>query len=108
MLVAIGTASIKAIQTQNLPAIATGLPIFFLIFSDEAIGKEGDPKRQNASGQRDQDGQYGVHSSSADSPQISHARWAGEPSFLNNWAMWSVKMIGDLGEIKGAALWLTG
>jgi hypothetical protein len=27
--------------------------------------------------------------------QISHARRAGEPSVLNNWAMWSVNMIGD-------------
>jgi hypothetical protein len=38
------------------------------------------------------------------SPQISHARRADEPSFLNNWAMWSVNMIDDLGEIKGVAL----
>ena len=38
--------------------------------------------------------------------QISHARRAGEPSLLNNWAMLSGSIIDDLGEIKGVALWL--
>ena len=37
--------------------------------------------------------------------QISHARQAGGPSLLNNWAMWSGNMIGDSGEIKGVARW---
>src|SRR5207249_3707192 len=40
--------------------------------------------------------------------QISHARRAGEPSFVINWAMWSVNMIGELQDIKGVALWMTG
>ena len=40
--------------------------------------------------------------------QISHARWAGEPSLLNNWAMLSGDIIGELRNIKGVALWLTG
>jgi hypothetical protein len=35
--------------------------------------------------------------------QISHARRAGEPSLLNNWAMLSVGLIIDEGEIKGVA-----
>jgi hypothetical protein len=35
--------------------------------------------------------------------QISHARRAGEPSLLNNWAMLSVGVIIDEGEIKGVA-----
>jgi len=33
---------------------------------------------------------------------------SGDPSLWNNWAMWSVNMIDDSGEIKGVALWLTG
>lgn len=41
-------------------------------------------------------------------PQISHARRAGEPSLLSDWAMWSVNMIDDSGVIKGVALWMTG
>jgi hypothetical protein len=41
-------------------------------------------------------------------PQISRARWADEPSLLNNWAMWSGNIIDDSGEIKGVALWMTG
>jgi hypothetical protein len=32
----------------------------------------------------------------------------GGAVFLNNWAMWSVNMIGELRDIKGVALWLTG
>ena len=35
--------------------------------------------------------------------QISHARRAGEPSLLNNWAMLSGDVIVELGEIKGVA-----
>lgn len=31
----------EAIETQNLPATTTGLPVFFLIFPDETIGQEG-------------------------------------------------------------------
>jgi hypothetical protein len=42
------------------------------------------------------------------STQISHARRAGEPSLLNDWAMLSGSIIGDSGEIKGVGLWLTG
>jgi hypothetical protein len=41
----------------------------------------------------------------AETPQISHARRAHEPSLLNNRAMWSVNMIGELRDIKGVALW---
>ena len=40
--------------------------------------------------------------------QISHARRAGEPSIVNDWAMWSVNMIDESRDIKGVALWLTG
>jgi hypothetical protein len=40
--------------------------------------------------------------------QISHARRTGEPSLLNDWAMLSVGVIIDEGEIKGVGLWLTG
>jgi hypothetical protein len=35
--------------------------------------------------------------------QISHARRAGKPSLLNDWAMLSVGVIIDEGEIKGVA-----
>ena len=35
--------------------------------------------------------------------QISHARRAGKPSFLNNKAMLSGDIIGDSGAIKGVA-----
>ena len=38
--------------------------------------------------------------------QISHARRAGKPSLLNDWAMLSGDDIGDLGESKGVVLWL--
>jgi len=27
---------------------------------------------------------------------------------MNNWAMWSLSIIGVSGEIKGVALWMTG
>ena len=37
------------------------------------------------------------------STQISHARRAGKPSLLNDWAMLSVGVIIDEGEIKGVA-----
>jgi hypothetical protein len=39
--------------------------------------------------------------------QISHARRAGEPSLLNDWAMLSGDNISESGEIKGVSLWLT-
>jgi hypothetical protein len=35
--------------------------------------------------------------------QISHARRAGEPSLLNNWAMLSGDIINESDEIKGVA-----
>jgi len=35
--------------------------------------------------------------------QISHARRAGEPTLLKDWAMLSGDDIGDSGEIKGVA-----
>jgi hypothetical protein len=37
--------------------------------------------------------------------QISHARRAGEPSLLNDWAMLSGDDMRDLGESKGVVLW---
>jgi hypothetical protein len=35
--------------------------------------------------------------------QISHARRAGEPFLLNDWAMLSADIISESGEIKGVA-----
>jgi hypothetical protein len=40
--------------------------------------------------------------------QISHARRAGEPSRLNDWAILSGNIINELGEIKGVAAVATG
>jgi hypothetical protein len=39
------------------------------------------------------------------STQISHARRAGKPSLLNDWAMASGDDMGDSGESKGVVLW---
>ncbi len=39
------------------------------------------------------------------STQISHARRAGKPSLLNDWAMLSGDDMGDSGESKGVVLW---
>ena len=66
------SASVKAIQTQNLPAIATGLPIFFLIFSHEAVGKEGQPESQRTSTNDDKNGEQGVHVFFRRSFEVSH------------------------------------
>jgi hypothetical protein len=41
-------------------------------------------------------------------PQISHARRAGEPSLLKYRAMLSGDIISESREFKGVALWLTG
>jgi hypothetical protein len=40
--------------------------------------------------------------------QVSHARRATKPSLLKYGAMLSGNIVGDLGEIKGVALWMTG
>jgi hypothetical protein len=32
---------------------------------------------------------------------------SGQTELLKYWAMWSVNMIGDSGEMKGVALWMT-
>jgi hypothetical protein len=73
------------------------LPVFFLFFF---LRSDFFPKKYPL--------QISAPSSPAGTLQISHARRTGEPSLLNNWAIWSGSIIGDLDEIKGVALWLTG
>ena len=70
----IASAVREAIETQNLSATTTGLPIIVLIFPHEAVGKECQPKSKRASTNDNENGEQGVHDFFRRSSPMRHAR----------------------------------